>query len=132
MSYPTLPCKLSANASLLRPIALWSLDTFEQNTPVLIGVEFTSPKISFHPVVLAESNPFDTLAGLLAPPTWDVLVVVIDGFDLVSRVRSGVIAHCVDRSGQSATEMDDRCGRRRSLYSSGGILHTACLEIFGF
>lgn len=97
---------------------------------MLIGVEFASPHVQFHPVYLDEEDPLDTLVGLIAPRSWDVLAVVVEAYDTFGRVSSGVVSHCVDREGRSATELDEWCGRRRSLRTFRGRLHDACTELF--
>ncbi len=131
MSYPLLPCHSPNNASLLRPIALWTLDVFGDDAPMLVGVTFSEPKVNFEPVFLDPFKPFDSLAELAAPPTWDALTVVVDAEDIGSaNLGYAIVAHTVDRLGRSATEADLYCGRRNSLQTIYGRLHTACLELF--
>ena len=133
MSNGAYPCPLSAHSALLRPVAMWLLDTFGDGPPMLVGVEFTSPKVKFHPVRLHASDPLDTMAGLTAPDSWDVVGVVVEARDALGRSHAGVVAHCVDREGRSATELDEACGRRRALRTVRGRLHDACLELlFGW
>ena len=105
------------------------LDTFGDDPPMLVGVELASPNVSFHPVYLDEDDPIDTMAGLVAPDSWDLLAVVVEAFDTFGRVSSGVVSHCIDRDGRSATELDEWCGRRRSLRTFNGRLHEACKEV---
>ena len=131
MSSTPYPCPLGRNTALLRPIALWSLDTFGDDAPLLIGVDLGHPKVSFHPVFLDEDDPVDNLADLIAPDTWDVIVVLAPARSVSSQRSQGVIAHVVDRAGQTATELDQSCGQRRPLRSFGGRLHAACLELLG-
>lgn len=97
---------------------------------MLIGVVLDAANVRFHPVELGEDDPIDDLADLAAPDPWDVLVVVAATSDVDSHMRHGTIAHAVDRLGGSATELDESCGRRRSLRAHGGRLHDACLELF--
>ena len=131
MSYPLLPCHSAANASLLRPIARWTLDVFGDDSPMLVGVSLVEPKAQFEPVFLHPFDPLSSLAEMLAPPTWDVLTLVVDGHDIAARsFGDAVIAHTVDRSGRSATEVDLYCGQQRSLSAVSGRLHTACLQVF--
>lgn len=130
--YPdALPCPLWTHTALLRPIALWSLDTFGDDPPMLIGVEFGSSRVRFHPVFLDPEDPIDTMADLIAPDEWDVLAVVANAYDVSAQRTHGVIAHAVDRAGRAATELDQPCGQRRPLRSFGGRLHDACLEMLG-
>lgn len=131
MSNAPYPCPLGRNTALLRPIALWSLDTFGDDSPVLIGVDLGHPKVSFHPVFLDVDDPVDNLADFIAPETWDVVVVVAEARDVSSHRSHGLIAHAVDRAGETATELDQYCGQRRPLRSFGGRLHDACLELLG-
>ena len=131
MPHASYPCPLGQNTALLRPIALWSLDTFGDDAPVLVGVDLGHPKVSFHPIFLEFDDPIDTMAGLIAPDTWDVIVVIADALDVSARQIEGVIAHAVDRWGNTATEIDQYCGQRRPLRAVGGRLHDACLELLG-
>lgn len=124
------PCPLPAYSSLLQPLASWCLDTFGEGPPVLVGVELGSPSVLFHPVELDDDDPIDHLADLAAPDRWDVLVFVADTGQLDDNMRRGTVAHAVDRLGCSATELDETCGRRRSLRHGRGRLHDACLEVF--
>lgn len=130
MSYPLLPCHSPNNASLLRPIAIWTLDVFGEDSPMLVGASFTEPKVKFEPVFLDPFEPLASLAGLIAPPTWDVLTVIVDAHDLDGKLGDAIVAHTVDRAGRSATEADLYCGRRTTLRAFGGRLHSACLELF--
>lgn len=108
---------------------MWLLDTFGDGPPMLVGVEFGHPKVRFHPVRLDPDDPLDTMAGLAAPDSWDVLGVVVEASDALGRAHAGAVAHCVDREGMSATELDESCGRRRSLRAVRGRLHDACMEL---
>lgn len=117
---------------------MWLLDTFgdgqpdvvgNHGAPMLVGVELGSPKVAFHPVLLDLMDPIDTMAGLVAPDSWDVVGVVLDAWDGLGRSHTGRLAHCVDRDGRSATELDEWCGRRRSLRAVHGRLHDACMEL---
>ena len=131
VSYPLLPCHSASNASLLRPIALWTLDVFGDDSPMLVGVSFAEPKVEFEPVFLDPFKPFVSLAELIAPPTWDALTVVVDAQDITGNLGDAIIAHTVDLAGRSATEADLYCGRRTTLRTLQGRLHTACLDLFG-
>lgn len=124
------PCHFWTNSPLLRPIALWSLDTFGGDTPMLIGVRFDQDHAQFTPVPLDPFDPVASMADLVIPDDWDVLAVVTGAHEAGSKVREGVLAHCIDRAGRSATELDDWCGRRRALRAVRGHLHDACLELF--
>lgn len=124
------PCPFPAYAPLLRPLAAWCLDTFGEGPPMLVGVILGEVNVRFQPVELRESDPIDELADLAAPDPWDVVVVVADTTDLEIDLRRGTVAHAVDRLGASATELDEWCGRRRSLRVLHGRLHDACVEVF--
>ena len=115
---------------MLRPIALWSLDTFGEDPPMLIGVRFDADQVRFFPAPLDPFDPVASMADLNIADDWDVLAVVTDAHEAGAKVREGVLAHCVDRAGRSATELDDWCGRRRALRAIRGPLHDACLELF--
>jgi hypothetical protein len=123
------PCPFPTYSSLLRPLALWCLDTFGEGPPMLIGVSLGGMAAHFQPIELCDEDPVDDMADLLAPDRWDVLVVVAPT-EAGSEIRGGTVAHAVDRFGASATELDDFCGRRRSLRMLRGRLHEACLEVF--
>jgi hypothetical protein len=125
------PCPLSVYSGLLRPLASWCLDTFGEGPPMLVGVVLDAANVRFQPVELGEDDPLDDLADLAAPEPWDVLVVIAATADVDAHMRRGTVAHAVDRHGGSATELDEWCGRRRSLRARGGRLHDACLELFG-
>ncbi len=120
---------LAPNLSVLRPLALWCLDTFGEDAPMLVGIQLADEHVRFHPVQLSD-DPLDDLAGLAAPSDWDVAVVVAHTETINSQRLSGTIAHAVDRFGSCATELDDDCGRRRSLRTVRGSLHSACLTLF--
>ncbi len=124
------PCPLWNHNRLLRPIAVWSLDTFGGEPPILIGCTLRERNARFIPVPLDPFDPVEAMADLIIPDEWDVLAVVTNTHDAGPRVRDGIVAHCVDRAGRSATELDEWCGRRRSLTTVGGRLHDACLELF--
>ena len=72
----------------------------------------------------------DDLSDLAAPEPWDVIVVVAETAEIESVTHPGTVAHAVDRQGSSATELDEWCGRRRSLRLVRGRLHDACLDVF--
>ena len=97
---------------------------------MLVGVVLGDAKVQFHAVELAEADPIDDLADLAAPDPWDVLVVVASTAEIDGRLGHGIIAHAVDRFGASATELDESCGRRRTLRLVRGALHDACVEVF--
>ncbi len=128
-SHP-LPCPLWTHTALLRPVAVWTLDSFGEDPPMLVGVELATPSVKFHPVYLDEADPLDTMSGLVAPDSWDLLSVVVEAHDAGGRLHNGVLAHVIDRAGRSATELDEWCGRRRSLRAFNGRLHDACTELF--
>lgn len=123
-------CQLTTRLSVLRPLALWCLDTFGEDSPMLVGVRLAAKKVHFHPIALSEEDPLTDLAGLAAPHDWDIVVVVAQTAELDSPHSGGTIAHAVDRFGGSATELDDWCGRRRSLRTLRGSLHLICLGMF--
>ena len=124
------PCPLWTHAPRLRPVALWLLDTFGDDPPMLVGVQFTEPKALFFPVELDPADPMASMADLIVPDSWDVLAVVVETQEIGSASPDGVISHAIDRAGRSATELDERCGRRRKLHARNGKLHQACLELF--
>jgi hypothetical protein len=124
------PCPLPTYSSLLRPLALWCLDTFGEGPPMLIGVTLGNENVHFQPVELHEADPIDDLSGLVAPEPWDVVVVVAPTDEIDLERHSGTVAHAVDRLGWSATELDEWCGRRRSLRTFRGRLHNACVKVF--
>ena len=124
------PCQLSAHSSLLRPVALWCLDTFGDDAPMLVGVGMGPDNVHFHPVQLSPDDPLADLAGLTAPDDWDVVVAVVPTRDTDAPYGDGVLAHAVDRFGASATEIDDWCGHRRPLRSARGRLHSLCESMF--
>lgn len=124
------PCPLSAYSGLLRPLAAWCLDTFGEGPPMLIGVVFGESNVVFQPVELDEHDPIDDLHTLAAPDPWEVLVIVVTTTQLGTRPSDGVVAHAIDRFGSAATELDEPCGRRRSLRSVGGPLHDASVALF--
>ena len=97
---------------------------------MLIGVRFDTDRARFFPVPLDPFDPIASMADLVIPDDWDVLAVVTGAYEAGSRVSEGVLAHCVDRLGRSATELDDWCGRRRAMRVVRGHLHDACLEVF--
>ena len=121
---------LAPNLSVLRPLALWCLDTFGDDAPMLIGIGFDDEQVYFHPVELSIHDPLGDLAGLAAPSDWDVLVVVAEVRTLDGPRLGGTIAHAVDRLGGCATELDDGCGHRRSLRALRGSLHATCSALF--
>lgn len=124
------PCPLSACSGLLQPLANWCLDTFGEGPPMLVGVVFGGVTVTFHAVELDEADPVGDLAELAAPDPWDVLVVVAATSTIDGAFSTGVVAHAVDRFGASATELDEACGRRRTLRLVRGALHDACVELF--
>ena len=124
------PCPFSAYAGLLRPLATWCLDTFGGGPPMLIGIVLGEENVRFQPVELGPDDPVDDLADLAAPEPWDVIVVVAETAEIESVPQPGTVAHAVDRHGSSATELDEWCGRRRSLRLVRGRLHDACLDVF--
>ncbi len=124
------PCPLNARQSVLRPLALWCLDTFSEDHPMLVGIHLAADKVHFNPVQLSDEDPLTDLGGLAAPLDWDVLVVVATTSTLDSPHSGGTIAHAVDRFGGSATELDDWCGRRRSLHTLRGSLHSTMQAMF--
>ena len=129
MSNSSFPCPLSTNHALLRPIAIWTLDTYGDDPPMLVGVELGSPTVSFHPIYLDDEDPLVTIDSIVAPPSWDLVVAVVEAYDAFDRVHSGQVVHCVDNEGRSATVMDDWCGRRRTLQAFTGRLHHACVAV---
>lgn len=124
------PCPLSVYSGLLQPLASWCLDTFGEGPPVLVGVVLGDANVRFHAVELDEADPIDDLADLAAPDPWDVLVVVASTVTMNGTPGRGIVAHAVDRFGASATELDESCGRRRTLRLVRGVLHDVCLELF--
>ena len=98
---------------------------------MLVGVSFAEPKVKFEPVFLDPFKPFVSLAELTAPPTWDALTVVVDAQDITGNLGDAIVAHTVDRAGRSATEAYLYCGRRTTLRTFEGRLHSACLDLFG-
>lgn len=125
------PCPLSAYSGLLRPLATWCLDTFGEGPPILIGVIFGETNVRFQPVELDDDDPLADLRRLAAPDSWEVVVIVVSTTLLGARPANGIVAHAVDRFASSATELDEACGRRRSLHTIGGPLHDASLALFG-
>ena len=123
------PCPLSTHTALLRPIARWSLDTFGGDPPMLVGVSLANPKALFHPISLDPFDPVTSIDQLVAPTSWDLVVVIVEALETGSEVRDGIVAHAVDRAGRSATELDDWCGRRRALRSRHGRLHKAAVQL---
>jgi len=97
---------------------------------MLVGVELGDPNVQFHAVELDDFDPIDDLADLAAPDSWDLVVVVAPTTETGDRIGLGTVAHATDRSGASATELDEACGRRRSLRLVRGALHDACVELF--
>lgn len=124
------PCPLSAYSPLLHPLARWCLDTFGEGPPMLVGVVLGDDTVRFQPVELDEVDPIDDLADLAAPDPWDVLVVIASTAEIDGSSAAGTVAHAIDRYGASATELDEPCGRRRTLRLIRGRLHDACVELF--
>jgi len=127
-----LPCPQSIYRSILGPLANWCLDTFAADAPMLVGVELGEDTFGLHPVHLDEADPLRDLAELVAPDDWDAAVVVLAAQDAHGGRMSGTLAHAVDRHGQSATYLDEDCGRRRPLYHARGRLHDRCHMLFGW
>ena len=124
------PCHLNAHLSVLRPLAIWCLDTIGEDAPMLVGVQLAEGNVHFRPVQLSSNDPIADLSGLAAPSDWDALVVVTETTALNTTPANGVLAHAVDRFGGCATELDDACGHRRSLRTLRGSLHSTCLALF--
>ena len=122
-------CPLSPATSVLRPLAMWCLDTFGDGPPMLVGVMLGADKVHMHPIELAD-DPLLDMTNLVAPDEWDFLVLVASATTIGSRFDGGTISHAVDRNGGSATELDEWCGRRRSLRLIRGQLHDACVAVF--
>jgi len=123
-------CQFSAHSAALHPIANWCLDTFGEGYPMLIGVSFAAEHVNFHPVELWEGDPLSDLESLIAPASWDVVVIVATTEQFNHRAAGGIVAHAVDRAGQTATTLDEPCGRRRTLRTLRGRLHDVCLALF--
>lgn len=122
-------CPLPTYSSLLHPLAAWCLDTFGEGPPMLVGVAFGDTQVRFHPIELCDLDPLHDLAGLIAPDDWDALVVIAPTCEAQRQTPNGTVAHAVDRTGRSATELDDPCGHRRSLHVLRGRLHDTCLTV---
>ena len=97
---------------------------------MLVGVSFAAEHVDFHPIELWEGDPISDLGSLVAPSAWDVIVVVASTERFDHRTPGGIVAHAVDRARQSATTLDEPCGRRRCLRTVRGQLHDACLALF--
>lgn len=125
-----LPCSQSIYRSILGPLVNWCLDTFGEDAPVLIGVHLGPEHMQLHHTELSIVDPIRDLASRRASDDWDVVIVVLETARIDGLPHSGVVAHAMDRHGQSATVLDEQCGRRRPLRHPSGWLHRVTLSLF--
>lgn len=129
------PIPFPATSSLLGPLTEWCLDTFDGLAPLLIGVEFGSDLVSFHPVELDPVDPVADLIGLRADSGWSIVVLILDVIhaqsqDLETSAFNGILAYACDSEGRSTARLDSPGGQRRHLRRKEGFLSTACAELF--
>ena len=129
------PVPFPATAPLLAPITEWCLDTFEELSPLLIGAHFGADNVSFIPVELDPVDPLSDLDGLMADPTWDVVVLIVDVLHTHDRsqpfgAQEGLLAHGCDRERLSITLLDVGRGPRRTLRQPHEALCAAADRLF--
>jgi len=129
------PIPFPATAPLLGPLTEWCLDTFDGLAPILIGVEFGTESVGFHPVELDPVDPIADLIGLRADPDWAIVVLIVDvlhaqAVDLETNAFDGVLAYACDRRGLSTARLDTPCGQRRNLRQREGFLAVTCADLF--
>lgn len=118
----------------LHPLALWCLDTFDDDHHLLVGVELGADAIQLFPIELCPLDPITDLRLLRAPESWDAAIVIADvlaarlTFEEASRTR-GRLAHAGDHLGHSATILRGPDGHDRPL-SGAGRLHGATAGLF--
>jgi len=118
---------------LLSSIAWWCLDHLSEDAPLLVGVLPGEQTVELQHIELCPDDPIADLAQLAAPAPWEAIVVVwAPSVDPIACQHSpAVIAHAVDRRGNSHTEFASgarSAGGGRILVAR---LDTACRAVLG-
>ena len=118
---------------LLSSIAWWCIDHLSDDAPLLVGVVPGEQTVELQHIDLCPDDPIADLAQLAAPAAWKAIVVVWapSAAPVACQHSPAVIAHALDRRGNSHTEL------ARGVGSAGGgrilvaRLDAACRAVLG-
>ena len=91
------PWPQQKNRPTVGAVARWCLEHLGAHAAALVGVSPGASTADFHIVPLCAADPIDDIASLAIPPSWIIVVVVVDGVLIGAPDRSR-LAVGVDRT----------------------------------
>jgi hypothetical protein len=118
---------------LLSSIAWWCVGHMSDDAPLLVGVVPGEQTVELQHIDLCPGDPIADLAQLAAPASWEAIVVVWapSAVSVVCQHSPAVIAHALDRRGNSHTEFSPGVGSAGGGRILVARLDTACRAVLG-
>lgn len=115
---------------LLDALATWCLDHLAPDPPRLIGVESMEHTVLLHCIELCAEDPLSDLMSLVAPATWNLVVVLCASSSDISDAERIRVAHVASREGRTFTEFRSTTGASSSMRNAAGRIAEVCSDLF--